>query len=224
MSSFTKITGFVLFFFIFSVSLILLVPQTVFSAETAISCWVTNFGNPPADFKIPEECSSGGGPMAQKAVELARAQIGKPYVWASPFGRPWASLDPSAGKTPSAFDCSGLTGWAWYWASGGKVNMNGQTWFDWSDSAGNGSTRYQKFTASQKDQVQPGDLLFWQAPGLTNGQVHHTAIYSGPCKKSSGNDCFIEAQCTQCGIVESHLSNRLGGNDPFAGFLRPVLQ
>lgn len=194
------------------------------SAETVNSnCVIINTGafSGPTPTLPPECGTAGGGPMAQKAVELARAQIGKPYVFGTPFGRPWASLDPSAGKTPSTFDCSGLTGWAWYWASGGKISMNGQTWWDWSDSAGNGTTKYQKFTAAQKSLLQPGDLLYWGAPGLNKDQVHHTAIYSGPCKKSAGNDCFIEAKGSQWGIIESHLLTK---SEPMVGFLRPVLQ
>lgn len=195
------------------------------SAETVSSnCVILNVGSGNSTQALPPECqnTTTAGPIALKAVELARAQIGKPYVFGAPFGRPWASLDPAAGRTPSSFDCSGLTGWAWYWASGGKISMNGQTWWDWSDSAGNGSTRYIKHPPTEKP--QPGDLLYWRAPGGNQDIVHHTAIYSGACKNSSGSDCFIEAECTVCGIHESHLNNRLGGSDPLLGFMRPVLQ
>jgi cell wall-associated NlpC family hydrolase len=192
------------------------------SAQTS-GCAVTKVGDPVLNVTIPPECAivTGGGPIAQKAVELARQQIGKPYVWAAP-SRNWASRPPS--NAPPSFDCSGLTGWAYYWASEGKISMNGQTWADWKDNAGNGSTTYQRFSPAQRSQLQPGDLLYWRSPGLNGDQIHHTAIYSGACKRSPGNDCFIEAKGTAWGIVESHLNSRLGGNDPFAGFLRPVLQ
>jgi len=212
-----------LFFVLIVIVFIFFVPGYSPTSAQKSGCAVTRIGDPILNVTIPPECVIvlGGGPIAQKAVELARQQIGKPYVWAAP-SRNWAANPPNS--PPGSFDCSGLTGWSYYWASEGKISMNGQTWADWKDSAGNGSTRYQKFSVSQRGQLQPGDLLYWRAPGLNSDQVHHTAIYSGACKRLSGNDCFIEAQCTACGIVESHLSSRLFGSDPLAGFMRPVLQ
>jgi cell wall-associated NlpC family hydrolase len=191
-----------LIFFIILFSLYSPFPIFAISATSNVVC--TKIGNPQNQ---PSECNNEFG---QKAVELARAQIGKPYVWASP-SRTWKNNPPE--KAPGSFDCSGLVGWSWYWASNGKVNMAGQTNTDWNASG------YQKFSASQKAELRPGDILYW-----TNGDVHHTAIYSGACQKSSGDDCFIEAQQSGVPILESHLSSRLNGSDPLVGFLRPVLQ
>ena len=189
------------------------------SSSTAVSnCVVTKIGNPAGQPVLPPECASAGGPEALKAVELARQQKGKWYLWGAPPGRNWANLDPSKGQTPPNFDCSGLTGWAWYWATNGKISMNGQTNADWLDSKGRGNTRYQKYIISDltklKSLLQPGDLIYWG----TTSNVHHTAIFSGACKESSGADCFIEAARTGTQIRESHL--RAG----IVGFLRPVLQ
>lgn len=188
------------------------------SSSTAVSnCVVTKIGTPIGEPVLPPECAAG--PIAQKAVELARAQIGKPYVWGAPPGRNWNRLEPNTPNEPPSYDCSGLTGWAWYWASNGKISMDGQTNEDWKDAKGRGNTRYQKFIVSDLTKlkppfIQPGDLIYWG----TTSNTHHTAIFSGACKESSGNDCFIEAQKTGVPIKESHL--RAG----IVGFLRPVLQ
>ncbi|TDD54592.1 hypothetical protein E1286_05225 [Nonomuraea terrae] len=51
--------------------------------------------------------AAAGGPGAQKALEFARQQLGKPYQW--------------GGAGPSSFDCSGLTMRAWQ--AGGRSDI-----------------------------------------------------------------------------------------------------
>lgn len=183
----------------------LLFPPPIFSVSGTSNVVCTKIGDPALG--IPEECQAGSaGPIAQKAIELARAQIGKPYIWATP-SRSWTT------PNPGSFDCSGLTGWVWYQASNGAINMDGQTSGDWNDSAGKKGTKYQKFTSGNP---QPGDLLFW-----TNGNIHHTAIFVGQCQKFSGNDCFIHAPRTGSTVQEAQLSKR---SERLAGYLRPILQ
>ncbi len=77
--------------------------------------------------------ASGGG--AAVAVAEARAQLGKPYMWAA------------AG--PNAFDCSGLTQWVW---SKAGIALSHYTGAQWNEGR-------QVSTA----ELIPGDLLFFGA-------------------------------------------------------------
>lgn len=70
---------------------------------------------------------------AAVAVETARAQIGKPYVW--------------GGSGPDGFDCSGLTSYAWA-AAGVYLSHDAYA-------------QYFETTRVPVDQVEPGDLLFF---------------------------------------------------------------
>src|SRR5581483_6648443 len=87
------------------------------------------------------------------AVATARAQLGKPYVWAA------------AG--PNAFDCSGLTMYAWHAAG--------------VDLPHNSYAQQDDVKAVDVSQMQPGDLVFY--PGhvgiyIGHGQMIH-APYTG---------------------------------------------
>jgi cell wall-associated NlpC family hydrolase len=86
--------------------------------------------------------SSGG---AQAAVKAAMAQLGDPYVWAA------------AG--PDAFDCSGLTQFA-YAAVGVSLPHSS-------------SAQARMGQAVSRDQLQPGDLIGFYSP------VSHIGIYIG---------------------------------------------
>jgi peptidoglycan DL-endopeptidase CwlO len=89
----------------------------------------------------------GGGAAA--AVAAAESQIGVPYVW--------------AGASPGrAFDCSGLTMWAW---SQGGVGL--------PHSA---QGQYNMSTHISQSQLQPGDLVFF---GTSTGSIEHVGIYVG---------------------------------------------
>ncbi|GJF01326.1 C40 family peptidase [Pseudonocardia sp. D17] len=87
-----------------------------------------------------------GGP----ALDFARAQLGKPYVWGA--------------TGPGSFDCSGLVLRAWE-AAGVQLPR---------------TSREQATAGQQipRAQAQPGDLLFWSSNGQVSG-VHHVALYLG---------------------------------------------
>jgi peptidoglycan DL-endopeptidase CwlO len=83
-----------------------------------------------------------------RAVEVAMAQLGKAYVWGA--------------NGPVAFDCSGLTSYAWL-AAGKRLPRTSRA----------------QFAATQriaKSELQPGDLLFFAKPGRP---IHHVAMYIG---------------------------------------------
>jgi cell wall-associated NlpC family hydrolase len=85
------------------------------------------------------------GPAAQAAVNTALAQVGDPYVWGA------------AG--PNAFDCSGLTQYAYAAAGIALPHSSGM-------QAGMG-------TPVSRSQLQPGDLVFFYSP------VSHVGMYIG---------------------------------------------
>ncbi|WP_159943261.1 MULTISPECIES: C40 family peptidase [unclassified Nocardiopsis] len=96
--------------------------------------------------------SDDGGAVAasgdvQAVLDFARAQIGKPYVW--------------GGTGPDSYDCSGLTQAAWARAG---VSLPRTTY----DQVNAG-------TRIPRDQVQPGDLLFF----YSESSPSHVGIYSG---------------------------------------------
>lgn len=89
----------------------------------------------------PVEAEPTGPPpavraSAGKAVETARAQIGKPYEWGA------------AG--PNSFDCSGLTSYAWA-AAGVSLPHSSRA-------------QYSSLPHVARSQIQPGDLLFYGNP------------------------------------------------------------
>lgn len=94
-------------------------------------------------------------PAAATAVKAALAEVGKPYVWAA------------AG--PDAFDCSGLTMWAW-----GKAGVS---------LPHNAGEQYTATTRVSQAGLQPGDLVFYYHP------IEHVAMYIG-------NDQMVEAPHT----------------------------
>jgi cell wall-associated NlpC family hydrolase len=82
---------------------------------------------------------------AQVAVDTAMAQRGKPYVWAA--------------DGPASFDCSGLTSYA-YAAAGISLPHSSLM-------------QSRMGQAVSRDQLQPGDLVFFYSP------VSHVGIYIG---------------------------------------------
>jgi cell wall-associated NlpC family hydrolase len=75
-------------------------------------------------------------PASQTAVNTAKAQLGKPYVW--------------GGAGPDSFDCSGLTQYSW--AAAGVSLPH--------------SSRMQSTTGTpiNRADLQPGDLVFFYSP------------------------------------------------------------
>jgi cell wall-associated NlpC family hydrolase len=85
------------------------------------------------------------GSLGATAVEAALAQVGDPYQWGA--------------SGPEAFDCSGLTMYAWAQAG---VSLP-------HSSAG----QYAATPRVDQSDLQPGDLLFHGSP------IHHVGMYIG---------------------------------------------
>ena len=95
----------------------------------------------------------GSGVSTQQgrtAAEWALAQVGKPYIW--------------GGTGPNGFDCSGLTMGAWKAAG---VSLPRVT----TDQVNTG-------TRVKLDELQPGDLLFYDT-GAPGGSPSHVTMYVG---------------------------------------------
>jgi cell wall-associated NlpC family hydrolase len=82
---------------------------------------------------------------AATAVQTACAQRGKPYVYGA--------------EGPNTFDCSGLTMYAWK-AAGRTLPHNAKA-------------QYQAITHISRDQVRPGDLVFFYT------DLHHVGMAIG---------------------------------------------
>ena len=87
--------------------------------------------------------------LPNKIVDIADDYLGVPYVW--------------GGTTPKGFDCSGFV----YYV----VNQSG---YSLSRSM---SAQYKAGTPVSKDELQPGDLVFFQNTYTTG--MSHVGIYVG---------------------------------------------
>ena len=87
-----------------------------------------------------------------QAVELARGEIGVPYVW--------GGANPRAG-----FDCSGLVQWV-YLQMGTNLPRTAQQQFDATSRL-------------NRDRLRPGDLVFFAGTVPSPDRITHVGIYIG---------------------------------------------
>jgi cell wall-associated NlpC family hydrolase len=118
------------------------------------------------------------GGKAGIAVRTACAQIGKPYVWAA--------------SGPDAFDCSGLTMYAWQAAGVWLSHYTGAQW--------------NQGTPVSRSAAQPGDLVFFF------DDLHHMGMYVG-------NGLMVHAPTPGEPIRMEYIDNIDNGR--VAGFRRP---
>jgi cell wall-associated NlpC family hydrolase len=111
--------------------------------EAALAAFNGSQNQAPAPSSAPARQYAGNA--AQIAVRVAQDQLGKPYVWGA--------------SGPGAFDCSGLTMYA-YAAAG--ISLPHYTGAQWN------SGRH----VSQSE-LQPGDLIFFHS------DLHHMGMYIG---------------------------------------------
>lgn len=216
-----KVHGLVYTFLLFFFFLFLL-PSPSLAATATSNCVVLNIGN-VANPSLPPECQTGsGGPIAQRAIQYARDQIPRSvYVFGTPT-RNWAITGRPGPSAPKTYDCSGLVGWAYYWASDGKISMGGYTHNDWKNLPQTG--KYQRFLKTQGVKPQPGDIVYFAgSTGTVNPpDPGHVGIFAGPGQGtcSGKNDCFVHIFSTGRPPAEQSLSTK----SDYVGFLRPVLQ
>jgi cell wall-associated NlpC family hydrolase len=100
---------------------------------------------------FPGGASAGTSVGAKRALAYARAQLGKPYVWAA------------AG--PDSFDCSGLTMMAW---RAGGVELPHYS-----------VAQYEQVQHIPSSNLRAGDLLFWSSIPGDPGSIYHVGMYIG---------------------------------------------
>ncbi|HEX3705280.1 MAG TPA: NlpC/P60 family protein [Mycobacteriales bacterium] len=99
---------------------------------------------------IVEPIISGSG-GASVAVQWAYAELGKPYQWAA--------------GGPGSFDCSGLTQYVWGKAGVYLGHYTGDQWNEGEHVS--------------RDELQPGDLVFFAYNDSEPSTIHHVGIYVG---------------------------------------------
>ncbi|MEV7384534.1 NlpC/P60 family protein [Streptomyces sp. NPDC091215] len=122
--------------------------------------------------------ASGASATAEAAVNAACSQIGVWYSWGGGHGAtPGATYGYYDGSDPDSlhdnerkgFDCSGLTRYAYYRATGRDL-LNGT-----ADDQYHSPQASARFSAGQGTApLVPGDLMFWGS-----GYIHHVAMYLG---------------------------------------------
>ncbi|MPZ60065.1 MAG: peptidoglycan DD-metalloendopeptidase family protein [Propionibacteriales bacterium] len=105
---------------------------------------------PPASGGWVSGVPPGGSGAASVAVQFALGQLGDPYVWAA--------------EGPDTWDCSGLTMAAWGAAGRALPHYS--------------AAQYLATTPIARDQLRPGDLVFWAESGAPPG-IYHVALYLG---------------------------------------------
>lgn len=111
----------------------------------------------------------------EEVLAVAERQLGVPYSWGG-----GDRLGPSpgfcsddngylnnvcSGEDTVGFDCSGLTLYCWYQGTAGAVGLAHYT-----------GAQFHKGTPVARNDLMPGDLLFFSRPGAP---LHHVGLYAG---------------------------------------------
>lgn len=126
--------------------------------------------------------------FGRAVIEAGARWIGTPYVWGG------GDVD---GPTGGGMDCSGLTLYAVYHASGGRIRLPHYT----QAQQDHPSARVVAF-----EQRQPGDLIFFTSTGEVDS--HHVGIYVG--RDEQGRDQLLHAPQTGQTVTIAPLSGFAG--------------
>lgn len=121
--------------------------------------------DPTTVFLINHEGLSNNAVLASDVIDYAKTFLGKPYR--------------SGAKGPNAFDCSGFTSYVF---KDFGINLNSSS-----------STQYLQGTTVDLEDVQPGDLIFFNGRQISKTRVGHV----GMVISVDDNGCitFIHAAC-----------------------------
>lgn len=131
-----------------------------------------------------------GGPFGANVIAAAARWIGTTYAWGGgDQNGPTKGISDGGGAGDAngdpdkvGFDCSGLTLYAVFQASGGQIQLP-----HFTGSHGNPGQLYDpRGQDIAFDQKQPGDLIYFGA----GGDTHHVGIYYG---NENGKDMLLNA-------------------------------
>lgn len=116
-------------------------------------------------------------PDQQQIVQWGVQYVGFPYVWGGEWGFPSAEPSSLGGQPVAGFDCSGFTWWLLRASDSGYWNVSPpRPYIGWTlpqrssaDMATVGNLTY--------DELQPGDLMFYDGDG--HGRVDHVDTFIG---------------------------------------------
>ncbi|WP_228539361.1 C40 family peptidase [Nocardia sp. XZ_19_385] len=150
--------------------------------------------SPPQPGQLAAGCGPTGsgapttpaGPFGQAVIDAAMHWLrrGTPYVWGG---------GDQTGPTMGGFDCSGLTLYAIFQASGGRILLPHYTQSQQDHSSA---------VAVPFAERAPGDLIFFTIPGKTDS--HHVGIYYG--RDGQGQDLLLHAPQTGQNVTITPLS------------------
>lgn len=152
---------------------------------------------------------TGGAPgdFAAAVIAAARRQLGVPYAWGGgnsdgptrgiSDGGGAADANGDTGK--EGFDCSGLTLYAVFQASGGSILLEHFT----GSAANPGQVHDPRGVPVEFTEKQPGDLIFFGPVSNT----HHVAIYTG---MKDGREMIIHAPESGDVVKEAPLDSLSG--------------
>ncbi|MCZ4277399.1 C40 family peptidase [Rhodococcoides yunnanense] len=120
-----------------------------------------------------------GGPFGANVIAAAMRWLGTPYAWGGGnTDGPTGGISDGGGAADAhgdtnkvGFDCSGLTLYAVFQASGGAISLDHYT----GDTSTPGQLYDPRGQDIPLDQKQPGDLIYFGSGGNT----HHVGIYYG---------------------------------------------
>ncbi|SBW18249.1 hypothetical protein FDG2_0589 [Candidatus Protofrankia californiensis] len=123
--------------------------------------YVTRITAAVADYTAPTPPPVDGG-FGERVVAAAQAWTDTPYVWGG--GNEFGPTTGTGTTGTAGFDCSGLTLYAVYQASGGAIRLPHYT-----------GDQYQQGVPVAAGDIHPGDLIFFD----TDGPLSHVAIALG---------------------------------------------
>ncbi|TQN42472.1 cell wall-associated NlpC family hydrolase [Blastococcus colisei] len=118
----------------------------------------------PAPSGNSTSAGAGDASKAQIAIDAAMAYEGLPYAWGG-GGTRGPGYGHSGDEDVWGFDCSGLTQYA-YGQAGISIPRNS-------------SWQYSALPKVSRDDLRPGDLVFWARNTSDPATIHHVAIWLG---------------------------------------------
>jgi len=137
------------------------------SARTAAAAGTGAGGTPRSlGVLVGNKSIAGAGSSAEalKAIAAATRMLGTPYAWGGGGAAgPGPGIDLDAGVV--GFDCSGLTQYA-YAQAGVRIPRNSRA-------------QYAALPKVARENLKPGDLVFWARDPGDPATIHHVAIWLG---------------------------------------------